>query len=156
MATKNALNWEQLLEETAAKGEVVNLMFEERLFNLVGVLQKIVEPLNTANIPYEIIGGLAVLIHVEAADPSQSVLTRDVDILIRRSDLDRVIAAAGSCGFQFRHAAGVDMLLYGGKTGNPAGPRQAGGRTDGHPSDGGAHPGRGAPLPQYASQWFCL
>ena len=70
MATKNALNWEQFLEETAAKGDVVNLMFEERLFNLVGVLQKIAESLNAANIPYEIIDGLAVLIHVEAADPS--------------------------------------------------------------------------------------
>lgn len=119
MATNTALTWKQFLEETAAKGEVVNLMFEERLFTLVGILQKITEPLNAANIPYEIIGGLAVLIHVESADPSQSILTRDVDILIRRSDLDRVVAAAESGGFQFRHAAGVDMLLYGGKTGNP-------------------------------------
>ncbi|HEV2351929.1 MAG TPA: hypothetical protein VG028_19025 [Terriglobia bacterium] len=119
METKVTLKWEQFLEETAAKGEVLNLMFEERLFNLVGILEKIAEPLTTANIPYEIIGGLAVLIHVEAANPSQSILTRDVDILICRPDLDRVIAAAEAGGFQYRHAAGVDMLLYGGKTGNP-------------------------------------
>jgi len=115
MSTKTAVTWEQFLEETAAKGDVINLMFEERLFNLVGILQKIADPLTTANIPYEVIGGLAVLIHVEAADPSQSVLTRDVHILIHRSDLDRVIAVAQSAGFQFRHAAGVDMFLYGGK-----------------------------------------
>ncbi len=118
MATKTAVTWEQFLEETAAKGEVINLMFEERLFNLVGILQKIADPLTSSNIPYEVIGGLAVLIHVEAADPSQSVLTRDVDILIRRSDLDPVIAAAEPHGFRFRHVAGVDMLLYGDKAAN--------------------------------------
>lgn len=101
MATRTALTWKQFLEETAATGEVINLMFEERLFNLVGILQKIAEPLAAANIPYEIIGGLAVLIHVEEVDPSQAVLTRDVDILIRRSDLDRVIAAAESGSFNF-------------------------------------------------------
>jgi|SRR5690348_2365059 len=119
MTIKTASSWEHFLEETAAKGEVVNLMFEERLFDLVGVLQKIVEPLDAAHIGYEIIGGLAVLIHVEDADPSQAVLTRDVDILIGRSDLNRVIAAAESRGFEFRHAAGVDMLLFGGKIVNP-------------------------------------
>lgn len=115
MAIKTALKWEQFLQETAAKGDVINLIFEERLFNLVGILQKIADPLTTANIPYEVIGDLAVLIHVEAADPSQSVLTRDVDILIHRSDLDRVIAVAESASFQSRHAAGVDMFLYGDK-----------------------------------------
>ena len=119
MATKTAITWKQFLEETAAKREVVNLMFEERLFNLVGVLQKITEPLANARIPYEVVGGLAVLTHVEAADPAQSVLTRDIDILIHRSDLERVIAIAESCGFQFRHAAGIDMLLYGGNVANP-------------------------------------
>ncbi len=112
------MRFEQFLEEIAEKGEVVNLVFEERLFKLVGVLQKITRPLETANVPYEVVGGLAVLIHVEAADPEQSVLTRDVDILIRRPDLDRVIAVAESEGFKFRHAAGVDMLLYGGKAVN--------------------------------------
>jgi hypothetical protein len=93
-------------------------VFEERLFNLVGILQKIADPLAAASIPYEIIGGLAVLIHVEEVDPAHSVLTRDVDILISRSDLERVIAVAESHGFRFRHAAGVDMLLYGGKASN--------------------------------------
>ncbi len=103
------------LEQAAAKGEVVNLVFEERLFKLVGILEKIAGPLAEAQIPYEVVGGLAVFIHVEAADPAHSVLTRDVDILIQRSDLERVIAVATANGFQFRHVAGVDMLLYGDK-----------------------------------------
>lgn len=107
------MSFEQYLEEVAAKGEVVNLVFEERLFSLVGILGKITGPLTAANIPYEVIGGLAVLIYVEQSDPTHSVLTRDVDILIRRSDLEPAIAAAESQGFRFRHVAGVDMLLYG-------------------------------------------
>lgn len=108
----------EFVEEAASKGEVLNLVFEERLFNLVGILQRIAEPFAAAAIPYEVVGGLAVLIYVEEADPAHSVLTRDVDILISRSDLDRVVAAAESRGFRFRHAAGVDMLMYGDKAVN--------------------------------------
>lgn len=106
------MSFEQFLEEVAAKGEVVNLVFEERLFSLVGILGKITDPLRAANIPYEVIGGIAVLIYVEESDLTHSVLTRDMDILIRRSDLKSVIVAAESQGFRFRHVAGVDMLLY--------------------------------------------
>ena len=109
------MSFEEFLEEVTKKGEVVNLVFEERLFKLVGILQKITHSLTAANVPYEVIGGLAVLIHVERADPTHSVLTRDVDIMIRRSDVAQVIAVAESQGFKFRHVAGVDMLLYGGK-----------------------------------------
>jgi hypothetical protein len=107
------MQFTDFLEQAAAKGEAVNLVFEERLFNLVGILQKIADPLEEANIQYEVVGGLAVLIHVEEADPTHSVLTRDVDILISRSDLERVIAVAEARGFRFRHVAGVDMLMYG-------------------------------------------
>jgi hypothetical protein len=103
----------EFLEETASKGEVVNLVFEEHLFNLVGILGKIAGPFGEANIPYEVVGGLAVLIHVEEADPTHSVLARHVDILINRSDLERAVAVAESEGFRFRHAAGVDMPLCG-------------------------------------------
>jgi hypothetical protein len=113
------MDFQEFIEGRASKGEAVNLMFEERLFNLVGVLEKITESLTAAEIPHEIIGGLAVLIYVEEADPAASMLTRDVDILIARSDLRRVIAAAESQGFLFRHAAGVDMLLLGEKTASP-------------------------------------
>jgi len=107
------LTFEQFIRDTAQKGEVVNLMFEERLFDLVGVLHKITDALAAENIPHELIGGLAVLIHVEEADPTQTALTRDVDLMVRRSDLERIKEAAARNGFRFRHAAGVDMLLYG-------------------------------------------
>jgi hypothetical protein len=65
-----------------------------------------------------VIGGLAVLIHVEAANPEHATLTRDVDLMLRREDLERIKTAAAKNGFCFRHTAGVvrsseDMLLYG-------------------------------------------
>jgi hypothetical protein len=103
----------QFLHETADRGEAVNVMFEQRLFDLAGVLHKIAGPLMAEGVPHELIGGLAVLVHVEEADPEHTTLTRDVDLMIRRSDLDRVKEIAARHGFRFRHSAGLDMLLYG-------------------------------------------
>ncbi len=105
----------EFVQEVASRKEAVNLVFEERLFGLVSILEKIAGPLAAASIPYEVVGGLAVLIHIEEADPAHSMLTRDIDILIHRADLERVVAVAESHGFRFRHAAGLDMLLYGDK-----------------------------------------
>lgn len=59
------LTFQQFLADAAKRGEAVNTLFEERLFDLVGVLHKIADPLSANEIPYEVIGGLAVLIHVE-------------------------------------------------------------------------------------------
>jgi hypothetical protein len=107
------LTFEQFLTDAANRGEAVNTLFEERLFELVGVLHKISNALTAELIPHEVIGGLAVLIYVEEANPEQTALTRDVDLLVNRSDLERVKSAAAKHGFRFRHAAGVDMLIFG-------------------------------------------
>lgn len=107
------LTFEQFLLDAANRREAINTLFEERLFLLVGILGKITDILTAENIPYELIGGLAVLLHVEEANPEHSTLTRDVDLMVRRSDLDRIKSVAGNNGFRFRHTAGVDMLVYG-------------------------------------------
>jgi hypothetical protein len=60
-----------------------------------------------------LIGGLAVLVHVEEANPELTALTRDVDVMILREDLEPIKTAAARHGFRFRHAAGLDMRLYG-------------------------------------------
>ena len=106
----------EFLADAAQKGEAVNTLFEERLFELTGVLHKITSALMAEQIPYEMIGGLAVLIHVEEANPEHATLTRDVDLMVRREDLERIKTAAAKNGFRFRHTAGVDMLLYGDTT----------------------------------------
>jgi hypothetical protein len=105
--------FEQFLADAARRGEAVNTLFEERLFELVGVLHKITDALLESHIPHEVIGGLAVLIHVEEANPEYTSLTRDVDLMVQRSDLDRIKSAVAKYGFRFRHVAGGDMLIYG-------------------------------------------
>jgi len=105
------LTFTQFLREAAQKGEAVNTVFEERLFGLVGVMHRIADTLTAGGIPYEVIGGMAVLIHVEEVSPELSSLTRDVDLLVRRSDLDRIQQVATKNGSRFRHAAGADVLV---------------------------------------------
>ena len=45
------LTFEQFLRSTAAKGEAINTLFEERLFDLVGVLHKVAEVLSARAYP---------------------------------------------------------------------------------------------------------
>jgi hypothetical protein len=103
----------EFLGNAASKREFVNILFEERVFELIGTLQKLSQPLEQAGVPHELVGGLAVFLHVENADSTHSSLTRDIDVMIRRDDLPRVVAIAEQHGFRFRHSAGLDMLLYG-------------------------------------------
>lgn len=107
------LTFAEFLENAAAKREFVNVLFEERVFELIGTLQKLSLPLEQAGVPHELVGGLAVFLHVENADSTHSSLTRDIDLMIRREDLASTIAIAEKHGFRFRHSAGLDMLLYG-------------------------------------------
>ena len=103
----------EFLGNAASKREFVNVLFEERVFDLIGTLQKLSLPLEAEGVPHELVGGLAVFLHVENADSTHSSLTRDIDVLIGRDDLPRVVAIAEEHGFRFRHSAGLDMLLYG-------------------------------------------
>ncbi len=66
-----------------------------------------------AGIPYAVVGGNAVAAWVSRVDEAAVRNTQDVDILIRRQDLQAVIEAMSKAGFFHRHAAGVDMLLDG-------------------------------------------
>ncbi len=108
-----ALTFDEFAANAIQNGEVVNVLFEARLFELIGVLHRVSSPLALEGVEHELVGGLAVLVHVEEADPEHTMLTRDVDLLIRREDLDRVSQVTARHGFRFRHAAGLDMLCYG-------------------------------------------
>ena len=107
------VSFAEFLGNAAAKREFVNVLFEERVFDLIGTLQKLSLPLEEAGVPHELVGGLAVFLHVENADSTHSSLTRDIDLMIRREDMGRVVAIAEEHGFRFRHSAGWDILLYG-------------------------------------------
>jgi hypothetical protein len=71
--------------------------------------------LERAGIPYAVVGGNAVASWVSAVDEAAVRNTRDVDILLRRSDLEAATAALAEAGFVRRHVAGIDFFLDGPK-----------------------------------------
>ncbi len=79
----------------------------EQLFDRIQQLHSL---LTAAGVPYRIVGGIAVFIHVFERDPLRARVTADVDAAIDRSRLPAVIDAAQKVGWIFRHVAGVDML----------------------------------------------
>lgn len=76
-------------------------------------LERTATTLEQAGIPYAIIGGYAVRAWVAQADEAAVRTTRDVDILLRRSDFPKAVAAMEGAGFNFRHVKGIDMFLDG-------------------------------------------
>jgi len=76
-------------------------------------LRRVARALNAANIPYAVIGGNAVQHWVAQVDESVVRNTRDVDIILNESDLERAIVALEAAGFLYRRAAGVTMFLDG-------------------------------------------
>jgi hypothetical protein len=69
--------------------------------------------LESASVPYAVIGGYAVAAWVSRVDEAAVRNTRDVDILLRRVDLEAASKALASAGFVFRHVKGIDMFLDG-------------------------------------------
>jgi len=76
-------------------------------------LERTVRSLEGAGIPYAIIGGNAVRAWVAQADEAAVRTTRDVDVLLRRSDFPAAVAAMERAGFVYRHVKGIDMFLDG-------------------------------------------
>ena len=76
-------------------------------------LQRTAVALDSARIPYAVIGGNAVAEWVGRVDEGAVRFTRDVDILLNRSDLPTAITAMDALGFVYRSVHGVDMFLDG-------------------------------------------
>lgn len=69
--------------------------------------------LEAAGVPYAVAGGNAVALWVSRVDVAAVRNTSDVDILVRRADLEAVRTALTAAGFVYRHAAGLDLFLDG-------------------------------------------
>jgi len=69
--------------------------------------------LEAAGVPYAVIGGNAVMAWVEQADESAVRFTQDVDLVLRREDLDRAGEALAKVGFIRCRVAGIEMFLDG-------------------------------------------
>ena len=76
-------------------------------------LRKTISILETAGIPFAIVGGNAVRIWVAQVDPGAVRATNDVDVLLRPEDLENVKRVMAENGYHYRKAAGLDMFLEG-------------------------------------------
>lgn len=81
--------------------------------NVRARLLRVATALEQAAIPYAVAGGNAVAVWVARVDEAAVRNTQDVDILLRRADLERATAPLESAGFVRRHAKGIDMFLDG-------------------------------------------
>ncbi len=85
--------------------------YDDHLEQLTAVAERVCRALTAAGIEYRVVGGLAVLFHVKTRDPLAARLTKDVDLAVERADLPRIVEAVRTLGLEFRHVAGVDMLV---------------------------------------------
>ncbi|HLX64836.1 MAG TPA: hypothetical protein VKX17_26425 [Planctomycetota bacterium] len=69
--------------------------------------------LDAAHVPYAIAGGNAVAAWVATVDPAAVRNTQDVDILLKRSDLDAAARVLASAGFIRRRVQGLEIFLDG-------------------------------------------
>jgi hypothetical protein len=76
-------------------------------------LRRAAQALEQANVPYAVVDGNAVAAWVCEVDEAAVRNTQDVDILLRRGDLERAKEALATVGFVHRHAAGIDRFLDG-------------------------------------------
>jgi len=78
----------------------------ERLLRATAALEQV-------SVPYAVVGGNAVAAWVARVDESAVRNTQDVDIVLRRQDLETAKTALAKAGFIYRHAASIDMFLDG-------------------------------------------
>lgn len=76
-------------------------------------MRRAADALGGAGVPYAVVGGNAVAEWVGSVDDAAVRNTRDVDILLRRSDFPAARVAMEAAGFVYRHAASIDMFLDG-------------------------------------------
>ena len=106
-------------EETPTKPTVVRFGFDvlDRVEQAVAMvkerLKRSVSALETAGVPYAVVGGHAVAAWVSQIDPAAVRTTVDVDILIARVDFDRAKAALEAVGFVHSFTFGIDIFVDG-------------------------------------------
>lgn len=97
-AALHEFSWERMIAAVDA--------VRERACRAAAVLQH-------AGIPHVVIGGHAVAAWVARVDKEAVRNTKDVDLLVRRQDFSRIVAALQSVGFIYQNVAGVDLFLDG-------------------------------------------
>lgn len=76
-------------------------------------LLSVASALEQAGVPYGVVGGNAVAAWVARVDESAARNTQDVEIPLRRADLDVAKVALSAAGFVYRRSSSVDRFLDG-------------------------------------------
>jgi len=94
------------MSETASiLGETSWTRMSEGIEKVKARLRRATAVLDAAGLPYAVIGGNAVAAWVSRVDDSVVRNTRDVDLLVRRSDMDAIVTAMAGGGFIHRSSS---------------------------------------------------
>src|SRR6185312_12702550 len=76
-------------------------------------LRRATKALDSAGVPYAVVGGNAVAEWVARIDEGAARNTRDVNLLVRRADLPATRAALEAAGFVYYQLLDVEMFIDG-------------------------------------------
>jgi hypothetical protein len=99
--------------QTVGMGVEILDRMERAVANVRERLLRATQALNQAGVPYAVVGGNAVASWVATVDEGAVRNTRDVDILVRRTDLDAVTEALQNAGFVATSSFGITMFRDG-------------------------------------------
>ena len=103
--------FDQFVSDSAAGHSGVNLIFEAGMYSLSNDLEQIVTALRDADVHFEVVDGVAVNAHIFSLNRSRSFVTRDIDLLVNRSDLPRIAEAAEPLGYHAKKMMGGYTLI---------------------------------------------
>ncbi len=109
----NPITAAQLEEALRVNGPFAFERAEQAVMRVQERLERTVKAFELASVPYAIVGGHAVAAWVSTIDSGAIRNTVDVDILLRRSDLETAKKAMEAAGFHFTNVMDVDMFLDG-------------------------------------------
>lgn len=75
------------------------------------LLRKATEALNASGVAYAIVGGNAIAAWVATVDPDAVRATKNVDILVRRTDLPQLAEALKGIGMEQKEVLGVTVFI---------------------------------------------
>jgi len=74
-------------------------------------LKRVTQALDAAGIPYAVVGGNAVAAWIARIDPAATRTTKDVDLLVRRDDLDRITGTLTALGYRREDLRGLVLFI---------------------------------------------
>ena len=74
-------------------------------------LNRVTAALDAAGVAYAVVGGNAVAAWVASVDPAATRTTKDVDLLVRKADLERITAVLSGLGFQREDLRSLVLFL---------------------------------------------